>query len=126
MQELIPLEGNGGELKLTVAYYYLPSGRLVHRKKDSTDWGVDPQLAIPLDIEQEKKLVQDQTALDIIRGPLSRPSTLPAGDALLAVDRQLSAGLKAVVEDVDSGKNLNVPPSPTTVPTTQAAAVNRS
>ena len=28
VQEVIPLDSKGGELKLTVAYYYLPSGRL--------------------------------------------------------------------------------------------------
>jgi carboxyl-terminal processing protease len=59
VQELMPLEGNQGELKLTVAYYYLPSGRLVHRKKDATDWGVLPQIAVPMDEETEKKVMME-------------------------------------------------------------------
>jgi len=59
VQELMPLEGNQGELKLTVAYYYLPSGRLVHRKKDATDWGVQPQIAVPMDEETEKKVMME-------------------------------------------------------------------
>ena len=42
--EVVGLGEGEGELKITVAYYYLPSGRLVHRKKDSKDWGVDPQI----------------------------------------------------------------------------------
>nr|MBA2708559.1 S41 family peptidase [Gemmatimonadaceae bacterium] len=54
VQELIPLDQKGGELKLTVAYYYLPSGRLVHRKKDASDWGVMPQVPVELNEEQEK------------------------------------------------------------------------
>lgn len=45
VQETIPLDG--GILNLTVAYYYLPSGRLVHRKPDATDWGVRPDVEIP-------------------------------------------------------------------------------
>jgi carboxyl-terminal processing protease len=59
VQELMPLEGNQGELKLTVAYYYLPSGRLVHRKKDATDWGVQPQIPVPMDEETEKKVMME-------------------------------------------------------------------
>src|SRR3954454_5100122 len=59
VQELINLDGNQGELKLTVAYYYLPSGRLVHRKKDATDWGVDPQIPVPMNEEQEKRVMQE-------------------------------------------------------------------
>ena len=33
VQELIPLEGKNGELKLTVAYYYLPSGASCTRRR---------------------------------------------------------------------------------------------
>lgn len=113
VQELIPLEGNNGELKLTVAYYYLPSGRLVHRKKDSTDWGVDPQLSVPMDAEQEKKLMQEQSALDVIYGPSSKPTTMPTTQQ---VDPQLAAGVAALVQDIRSGKNTLVPAVPTTQP----------
>src|SRR5437763_14622349 len=56
VQEVIPLESNGGELKLTVAYYYLPSGRLVHKKKDATDWGVQPNIVVPMDEATEQKV----------------------------------------------------------------------
>jgi carboxyl-terminal processing protease len=113
VQELIPLEGNNGELKLTVAYYYLPSGRLVHRKKDSTDWGVDPQLSVPMDAEQEKKLMQEETALDVIYGPSSKPTTNPTTQF---VDPQLAASIAALVQDIHSGKNTPVPAVPTTQP----------
>ena len=40
---------DGGEVKLTQAHYYLPSGRLVHRERDSTDWGVIPDVSVPVD-----------------------------------------------------------------------------
>lgn len=59
VQELIHLDGKQGELKLTVAYYYLPSGRLVHKKKDATDWGVQPQIAVPLDEQTERKVMME-------------------------------------------------------------------
>ncbi|MBX3365582.1 MAG: S41 family peptidase [Phycisphaeraceae bacterium] len=44
VQGVIPLRyaGEGAQLKITEQYYYLPSGRLLHRRPDSTSWGVDP------------------------------------------------------------------------------------
>lgn len=42
VQTVRPLESGAGTLKMTEQYYYLPSGRLLHRKDDSTMWGVDP------------------------------------------------------------------------------------
>ncbi len=42
VQTVVPLESNAGQLKITEAYYYLPSGRKVHRTDSSVQWGVDP------------------------------------------------------------------------------------
>src|SRR2546421_2146591 len=53
VQEVTHLE-RGGELKMTVAYYYLPSGRLVHHKPGATDWGVVPQIQVAMDEEAQK------------------------------------------------------------------------
>lgn len=121
VQELIPLEGNNGELKLTVAHYYLPSGRLVHRMKDSTDWGVDPQLKVPMNNEQEKELMTEQSQGDVMQSGTSRPTT---GPATTFVDTQLQAALNVLLDDIDSGKDLEVPPipkAPAAAPTSQRA-----
>lgn len=42
VQQIRELERGRGALRLTNAYYYLPSGRLIHRRDDSEVWGVDP------------------------------------------------------------------------------------
>jgi carboxyl-terminal processing protease len=78
VQEVIPLESNGGELKLTVAYYYLPSGRLVHHKKDATDWGVDPQIVVPMDVNAEAKLLKDRYDQEIFKRPVKKTTSQPA------------------------------------------------
>jgi carboxyl-terminal processing protease len=82
VQELIPMDSRGGELKLTVAYYYLPSGRLVHRKKDAKDWGVEPQIVIPMDSAAEQRIFQDRYEQELFRRPVpktqSRPTTTQA------------------------------------------------
>lgn len=79
VQEVVHLD-RGGELKMTVAYYYLPSGRLVHRKKDATDWGVMPQIVVPMDEDTQKWLVQNQEEVERFRRPIlaTQPSTQPA------------------------------------------------
>lgn len=115
VQELIQLENHEGELKLTVAYYYLPSGRLVHRKKDSTDWGVDPQWIVPMNQDQEKALMQQELDLDVIGGhPPTRPSTRPATQP---IDPQLDAALSALDSDIQAGGKQVVPAIPATQPT---------
>ncbi len=92
VQEVIPLAEAGGELKLTVAYYYLPSGRLVHRRKDATDWGVQPQITVPMDAAAEQRVLQRQDEADVFRRPPpkavtrptpARPRTQPTDDAQL-------------------------------------------
>ncbi len=106
VQELIPLDGKSGELKLTVAYYYLPSGRLVHKKKDATDWGVEPQVNVPMDNEAEKQLVLQQSDLEVIgralprasSGPSTGPATQPATTQPAPfVDNQLEAAVSTMV-----------------------------
>lgn len=58
VQEVIPLGGSSGELKLTVAYYYLPSGRLVHKLKNASDWGVEPQIPVEMDDTTQREVLE--------------------------------------------------------------------
>lgn len=76
VQEVIPLDAKG-ELKLTVAYYYLPSGRLVHRKKDATDWGVEPHVKVEVDPEKQMAIMRDMDQRDRFARPETRPTTEP-------------------------------------------------
>jgi carboxyl-terminal processing protease len=140
VQEVIPLEDNGGELKLTVAYYYLPSGRLVHRKKDATDWGVDPQIVVPMDVAAEEKLLKDRYDQEIFKRPTtkptSQPSTMPASEASTQPSPQLDVQLQRALDTmvalsvlegnqvsaIAGGTSEVVPPEPTTNTTTSPTA----
>jgi carboxyl-terminal processing protease len=55
VQDVIRMSDNG-ELKLTTAFYYLPSGRTVHRMPDSADWGVLPDVEVPIDYRNPEEL----------------------------------------------------------------------
>lgn len=103
VQELIPLDGKG-ELKLTVAYYYLPSGRLVHRKKDAKDWGVEPHISVPVSLEQELGIAKlmdlhdrpprATTTSAPTTGPSTAPTTMPTS---APTDPQLEAAISSLI-----------------------------
>jgi carboxyl-terminal processing protease len=105
VQELIPLEGGTGELKLTVAYYYLPSGRLVHRKKDATDWGVEPQIAVPMDEPAQIAVFKQISEHELFHRPKPKMTTRPATTRSTSttaaatqpvIDSQLKAGVDSL------------------------------
>jgi carboxyl-terminal processing protease len=91
VQEVVPLEQDSGELKMTVAYYYLPSGRLVHKKKDATDWGVEPNIEVKLDEDAQLRLQRERYEAELFRRPTSGPTTGPTTEPSTAagLDAQL-------------------------------------
>ncbi len=58
VQNVIPLRHERARLKLTTAYYYLPSGRLLHRKNGQKDWGVDPDIEVNITPKQTKRWLE--------------------------------------------------------------------
>ncbi len=122
VQELIPLDGNNGELKMTVAYYYLPSGRLVHKKKDAKDWGVEPQIVVPMDEEQEKRMLKDRYEQDLFHRAGTQPSTKPVASTQ-PIDPQLTRAVDAMLATLIF-QNQGVPttgPVQVLIPATQPA-----
>jgi carboxyl-terminal processing protease len=88
------------ELKLTMAYYYLPMGENLHRRDGSKTWGVDPDIAVDLTPDQLNDLVATRRNRDIIRpsgpGTASAPASAPAATATAdapAPDTQLETAL---------------------------------
>lgn len=76
VQNIIQLAG-GGQLKLTTAGYFRPSGKNIHRKpedKETDDWGVRP------DKDYELKL-SDEDTFRLITTRRDRDVVLPHGDA---------------------------------------------
>jgi carboxyl-terminal processing protease len=98
VQELIPLEGNNGELKLTVAYYYLPSGRLVHRKKGAQTWGVEPQIRVAMDESAQQRVMEERLNLEKFRRTATKPATGPAtAPSTQPVDTQLQRAVDTML-----------------------------
>ncbi|HXT01082.1 MAG TPA: S41 family peptidase [Elusimicrobiota bacterium] len=57
VQSLIPLPDGSG-LRLTVAHYYTPNGRMIHRDGKNKNWGIVPDIEVDVTPENEAKLYQ--------------------------------------------------------------------
>lgn len=122
VQELIPLDGKSGELKLTVAYWYLPSGKLVHRRKDAQQWGVEPQIIIPVDAAGEKRILQDRYEQELRRRPAVKSTTRPATQpATQPVDPQLQQAVTTMVGLIVLNQERPTVSDSTTAPASQPA-----
>lgn len=85
-QGIFPLH-DGSALKLTTAYYYVPSGKCIHEE------GIEPDIEVELDEEQKSKVVvelEDDNQLQIARQVL-----LEGEDAVKARVEEEQAGEEA-------------------------------
>jgi len=79
-------------LKLTTAYYYLPSKRRLHRTPGATTWGVDPGIWVPLTPRQISHWVDIRQKTDILQE--DNPDQLADElDEQLEADLQLNTAL---------------------------------
>jgi len=106
----------GAELKITEQRYYLPSGRLIDRLPDATEWGVDPSpgFFVPMTDEQFIEMLRTLRDREIINpdGEEQGSSEVSAGseawwsepEGILEElnDPQLAAALEAVQGKVDT------------------------
>jgi carboxyl-terminal processing protease len=101
VQNVLDLSGSTA-MKLTTQYYFLPNGKLIHRKEGASTWGVMPHLSVemlPKQISDALTLRQDaDTPLAFFPGAKDKdgkPREQPDPDRLLTegLDLQLQAAL---------------------------------
>lgn len=101
VQDVIDLGMGKGILKLTSAYFYIPSGRKLHKVEGATQWGVDPSNGGFVPMTREKKRKHRESFSDAaILGSLT-PVTWPESIEATWVaeqmhDPQLAAGMRAL------------------------------
>jgi len=59
VQQIIRLEGERGALRLTISRYYLPSGKTLEHKADTTEGRVVPNVEVPLSQDERVRLYQE-------------------------------------------------------------------
>ena len=87
-------------MKLTVAYYRLPDGRIIHRTEanaDSDSWGVKPDVVVTLDDSEREAIRVSRHALDNLAQPDEAEGSKGSADEILR-DRQLLAALRVASE----------------------------
>jgi carboxyl-terminal processing protease len=87
VQHVVPIPRHRARLKLTAAYYYLPSGRCLHRRNGAEVWGVDPSLEVVLTPEQTRRWLEVRRETDRLQEV--DPARLDAD-----LDRQYEADLQ--------------------------------
>lgn len=112
VQQVVPIADydgkpdSGGALKMTTAYWYVPSGRLIHRVPGATEWGVDPSEGdyVPMTIDEvEQMMLRDreneaEDPFEQLVGPIT-----PAWIQEQLLDPQLAAGLAAMQGKLGDG-----------------------
>ena len=81
VQNLMQIDGTDAHVKLTTAAYYLPSGKSLHRTEDATEWGVDPDIAVPVVPKELAKMYAIRRDADVIRPVGWEPSEESEDDA---------------------------------------------
>lgn len=108
VQQVHALDSGLGALKLTGAYYYLPSGRNIHRKPDAEVWGVDPDEGayVPMTNEAYEQMITARREADVLRpenGHEQSAQVTPEEIERVMKDPQLAAALKAVLGKIETG-----------------------
>lgn len=105
VQSMYRLPSGAGQLKVTEQHYYLPSGRLIQRVDESTEWGVDPStgMYVPMTNDEYRDMLRARRDQEIIRaakagGPHENEENWSDPEWVLEAlkDRQLSAAVQAI------------------------------
>lgn len=106
VQQLLPLDDGSSAIKLTTAYWYMPSGKMIHRKADAERWGVDPSPGcfVPMDDDQLRAMLikRRESEVEAPYASLDAPVS-PAWLRDVMLDRPMAAALKAAQAKLDSG-----------------------
>jgi carboxyl-terminal processing protease len=109
VQEVRELENENGLLKFTTAYYYLPSGRSLHKKPGDVeeDWGVDPSTGcfVPERIEDVRARILAREPWTIITDdePADPATDDPEWIRSTMEDNMLARALELMAHRVDEG-----------------------
>ena len=109
VQQVKALPGNSGAIKLTTAYYYLPSGRNIHKREGADTWGVDPTEGayVPMTPEEIEAMLEVRRDRDVLRKMEDEAADdKPVTAGFLREDLkdpQLAAALEAVLGKLEDG-----------------------
>ncbi len=106
VQNILPFEGGKSALKLTVATYWRPNGRNIHRHRDMTEndaWGVSPDegYEVKLTDEQYRQVVKARHDRDYVRSEAKDMADVADNSALPEKTEMTSEGKSDLADFVD-------------------------
>jgi len=120
VQQIIPLDGGAGGIKLTTSLYYMPNGMNIHRKQGAERWGVDPSdgFYVAMTAEQRTKMNEVRRERTVAGIDLSKPEQVtPAWIESELADPQLAAALTAMLGKLETGRWQPTGPGDATIQT---------
>lgn len=104
VQEILDLESGQGVLKLTMASYWRPSGKNIHRRLNATSWGVSPDAGceVTVDGQDLAKLLRWRNQRDLYKpnGASNSATADPAESADSHVDPQLAKAVQCLEQAI--------------------------
>lgn len=97
VQDIFPIGRGEALFKCTTQYYQLPKGKIIHRKDDSVEWGIQPDLEVKMTNKEVADWLEARRDADIIIAEEDRdpenPQTIPADILTDGLDPQLEAAV---------------------------------
>ncbi|MGB0768543.1 MAG: S41 family peptidase, partial [Phycisphaeraceae bacterium] len=97
VQDIFPIGRGDALFKCTTQYYQLPKGDIIHRKDDSTTWGIQPDLEIKMTNKEVADWLEARRDADILIAEEDRdpenPQTDPKDILADGLDPQLEAAV---------------------------------
>ncbi|GJM18751.1 MAG: hypothetical protein DHS20C14_09640 [Phycisphaeraceae bacterium] len=99
VQNVFSLSGGAAAMKLTTQYYRIDDPRLIHRRPGSTEWGIDPDLAVEMLPEQQVGALLLRRNSDVLpldeNGEIIADAERPDPDTLITdgIDLQVQTAL---------------------------------
>ena len=97
VQDIFPIGRGEALFKCTTQYYQLPKGDIIHRKDDSTEWGIKPDLEVTMTNKEVANWLEARRDADILIAQEDRdpdnPQTNPKDILSDGLDPQLEAAV---------------------------------
>lgn len=102
VQNVVPLSSQA-QVKLTTAYYFLPSGVCIHRRDGASVWGVEPNLKLEMLPKQQNDSLMLRSDADLTAGAeRPKPAKKKAGEMSIDDTRYGPADAnRLITENID-------------------------
>ena len=115
VQNILPLQYGRSALRLTVARYYRPSDKNIHRSKDDTEedeWGVKPDEGFQVTVDDETLIKLGnrwrEASYPLLSGPKTSDPDATETPTSLTVDPQLKRAVDHLRENLDGKSSPEV------------------